>query len=692
MTQMTIPQKLTMDPLQQTAAESPEGPVVLHGGPGTGRTHTMLIRIALLLKGNASPHSITYLAPSSRNAEEMRRMLAHQPETAEAAQHIFVGTPHHYASHFLRREGARILKISPQFSLWDHQQALEIISQNMDYEFEKNKNRKVEPNTTIPKLGTKEVMQVLNWHSLNQARNQLQRLPPEDSSWTRVIEFYTREKQRQNVLDLDDLVPMAIQAMTNNPNVTAMWKRSRSLHLLVDGFEDITYTQHEMLKLMTGPTKSIIISAEPNQSINQWRGADPTAISHFENIHPSRNTHMLRINHRASAYLTEMATHMTQHKIMTGLTYDYEGPVRKPGERPQLREYTGNIQFMDEQILKMAQAFNREGVAWEDMACIYRKGQTINRMRNMVLRANIPHTILGETQKQRDSDTTCLTNLLALTLNPKDLKAFGIAASTDITTRNRRLNIEASKDLAVISRENDVDLIKAAEEYLKRFALGSNIQRQLIYITRAYHELNSLMDQPEMDLGTICKRAQRLMQDDQRHGPIPIVEPQVAKMLSLSETTPRMQAETVREHMARFIELLTTALYPEHRSLENDDPFAHHTGLTFSNIHIAKGKQWKIVWFIDVNDHIIPGFSEEKSALEEEQRIFYVGSTRATDKLYYCYSTHVGRGFEPIPSRFLESVEEYVDHIVIKNPEELQDEDQDKEKTQQKAGEKDAGR
>ena len=687
MAQVKAPRRLTMDTLQQAAAESHEGPIVLHGGPGTGKTHTMLIRIALLLKGNASPHSITYLTLSSRSAEEMRQLLAQQPETAEAAQHIFVGTMHHYASHFLRRDGAKILGISPQFSIWDHQQALDIITQNMDYEFEKNKERKVDPNTTIPKLGTKEVMQILNWHSLNQSRNPLQLLAPEDSSWFRVIDFYTKEKLRQNVLDLDDLVPMAIQAMNQDPNVQAMWRRSRSLHMLIDGFEDITYTQHEMLKLMTGPTKSIMISAEPNQSINQWKGADPTAISHFENSHPSRNTHMLRVNHRATGYLTEMATHMTEHKIMTGLTYDYEGPIRKAGERPQLREYTGNIQFMDEQILKMAQGLNREGIPWEDMACIYRKGSTIARMRNMVTRANIPHTVLGETQKQRDSDTTCMTNLMALALNPKDLKAFSIAASTDIKSRNRKLNLEASKDLAVLSRERDIDLIEAAEEYLKNFALGTNIQKQLLYVTRACRELNQLMDDPETTLYAICKRAQRLMQEDQRHGPVPIVEPQVAKMLSLSETTPRMQAESVRQHLARFIELLTTALYPEHRSLENDDPFAHHTGLTFSNVHIAKGKQWKIVWFIDVNDHVIPGFSEEKSAIEEEQRIFYVASTRATDQLYYCYSTHIGRGFEPQPSRFIDAVDEYVDHILIKNP----DEPPQNPDTDQKNGNHNAG-
>ena len=71
---------ITTDTLQRAVTESPEGPVIILGGPGTGKTHSMLGRIAALLKGNASPHTITYLTFSSRGAEDMRRLLHNHPE------------------------------------------------------------------------------------------------------------------------------------------------------------------------------------------------------------------------------------------------------------------------------------------------------------------------------------------------------------------------------------------------------------------------------------------------------------------------------------------------------------------------------------------------------------------------------------------------------------------------------------
>ena len=107
MTTLKVPE-LTMDPLQRAAAEAGEGPMVILGGPGTGKTHTIIARVALLLRGGASPHTITCLTFNSQGAEDLRRQMEKIPPTAESAPHIFIGTIHHYASFYLQAGRSRL--------------------------------------------------------------------------------------------------------------------------------------------------------------------------------------------------------------------------------------------------------------------------------------------------------------------------------------------------------------------------------------------------------------------------------------------------------------------------------------------------------------------------------------------------------------------------------------------------------
>ena len=197
---------LTMDPLQRAAAEAPEGPMAVLGGPGTGKTHTIIARVSLLLQGGASPHTIACLTFSSRGAEELRRKLESIPSTAEGAPHIFVGTIHHYANFFLRRAGAAVLGISPHFTIWDQRQAVEVIAELLE-------RNGAEGERTPPA----EIAEILDWNGRNQTSTPEEAEPPRPAAWLDIIREYTREKRRQNTLDLDDLIPLAARAMGAGP-------------------------------------------------------------------------------------------------------------------------------------------------------------------------------------------------------------------------------------------------------------------------------------------------------------------------------------------------------------------------------------------------------------------------------------------------------------------------------------------
>ncbi len=657
MTTLNAP-RLTMDPLQRAAAEAAEGPMVILGGPGTGKTHTIIARVALLLKGGASPHTITCLTFSSRGAEDLQRKMEEMPLTAESAPHIFIGTIHHYASFYLRRAGAAALGISPQFTIWDRQQAMEVITEMLD--------REAPEGEKTPHSG---IAEILDWNGRNQTAAPEEAEPPREAVWLEVIGEYQREKRRQNTLDLDDLIPLAAWAMEQEPTTRTVWNRTRSRHLLVDEFQDVTPRQHHLINLMTGPTRSITVAADPNQSIYKWRGADPRLLEQFRLDHGANlNVRMLQVNHRGTRTMSSVATTLSGSDRMPGLGQDYQSAIRIEGPKPTLTEFEDRPEVMDRHILDSARRMvDEDGYKWEDMACIYRTHRTINRMTTQLSSENVPHTILGETNQERDSNARCITAMLALTLNPMDRKAFAAAASLEARSHNRRLNRELTQRVANIARENRTDLVMAAETYIQKLKPGTPARRSLQYVTGTWHELNRMLDEPEAELYDLCRRAGGLLQEAQHAGSALEPEPQTYRLLGLSQTTPRMGKENPREFLARFLELQAGALQPDHRSTENEDPFVHQHGMTMATIHAAKGMQWKVVWVVDADDNNLPSLRRrsDETDLREEERVFYVAATRATDQLHFCCSTRTEKGNDAEPSRFLDVLGDLLERRTI---------------------------
>ena len=645
MTTLRAP-SLTIDPLQRAAAEALEGPILALGGPGTGKTHTIMARAAMLLKWGNSPYTITCLTFSSRGAEDLRRMMENQPLTAAEAPYMFIGTVHHYASFYLRRAGAASLGISPQFTIWDKQQAIEVIAEMVNQEGSKGKN-------TPPS----EISEILDWNGKNQTKTPEETDPAREAKWLDIIEEYTHEKRRQNTLDLDDLIPLAALAMERDPATRAVWNRTRSRHLLVDEFQDMTPRQYHLLNLMIGPTKSIIATADPNQSIYRWKGADPRLLEQFRLDHGANlNMRMLTVNHRGTRTLSEASSMLTKSEEMHGLGYDYLEAIRIEGPRPTLTRFRGTVHEMDRSILNSAEQLVKQGYHWEDMACIYRTHQTMNRMITQFSGKSIPHNILGDTQRDRNSNARCITALLALILNPSDANAFSIAAAADSASRPRRLNQTIADQVRREARADRTNLVEAAEKCIDRLILESSNHRNLHYVVNAWRELDRMMDTPGIELYDICQRANTLLLDAQRPGSAATEEPQTFRLMSLSQTTPRMGRENLRQLTARFLVLMASAMQPDHQATENRDPLAHNQGITFGTIHSAKGMQWKIVWVVDATDSDLPHLRSNSGdeELMEEERVFYVAATRATDQLHFCYADPEEKGTEVNPSRFLE--------------------------------------
>ena len=664
-TKTPTPRTLPLDLLQKAAAEAQPGPIIILGGPGVGKTHTLFARIKALVNADVHPYSISYITFSSRAADQARRQLGEIFPDGDTVEKLFIGTFHSFASNFLRQHGASRIGRSPHYSLWDHDQAKEVITAIATLQAEKDGEENPERESRGRRMTNHEANEFLQWLSLNRSKWAQEPAPPKDAWWHELLALYNREKIRQNSMDLDDLVPLAVQALEADPKIRAVWSQIRSRHLLVDEFQDISPIQYRLLRLVTGPTKSIAIATDPNQSIYGWRGAESRMLKTFRLDYPEAEINMLRLNHRSTATLVEMAETLTSNEETEGLSTTYQSAIRPRGEEPVLLEFRGDADRMTRHVLEAAERMVENGEReWEDLAMIYRRRNAKNRLiTNLAHKFHIPYHILGDVKKTGLNTPARVINLLSSVANPRDVAAFAAAATVEPDSAGRGLNPNAAARINALAQEEGINLIEASEIYVRQLRPRNKIRNNLEYVIQAWRTVNRALQNPEVTLEELCRAALSVVDRDQLEKYVDGEHEGATQILAICRASARLPDETPDRHLCRFLENLKSGAYPDLQDQSNDNPLERRKGLTLSTIHAAKGLQWPVVWVMDATDGIIPGSvnPDDPNGAAEEERIFYVASTRAVDRLYYCHADGGGRGAEARPSRYLEILAEFIE-------------------------------
>ncbi len=618
---------------QYQAATTVEGPLLIIAGAGTGKTRTLVYRVAHLIDIGVDPRSILLLTFTRRAAEEMLRRASLLIDNR--CSQVAGGTFHSFANLVLRQFGRRA-GLSPSFTIMDRsdsEDAIQLLRTEMGLNYkDKRFPRKqtvaeifsmaVNKQTTVPDLLEREYPHLFD--SLDDL--------------LRLYERYVDYKTTKALLDYDDLLTKLKDLLSNQEEVRRRLSQIYQF-IMVDEYQDTNSLQAQIIRLLAATHNNVAVVGDDAQSIYSFRGANFRNIMDFPEAFPGTRIIKLEENYRSTQpilNLTNKIIQLAKERYDKRLfTHKQEGetPVLVQAESEQMQS-----RFVCQKILELRE----EGVPLWDIAVLFRSSFHSFDLELELARHNIPFIKRGGFQFM---ETTHIKDLLAhlrILANPQDtiswnrvlllLEGVGPQMSQKITG----WLLEGSQPV----------------ERLRTFQAKAKIAHELKTLAQVL-QYASEAERP-------AEQTQYLMQ---YYAPI------------LKRSHPDDHPKRLRdlEHFQgitdryRSLERLLAdmALEPPNDSVGGVLAVDPDEGpVILSTIHSAKGLEWHSVFIIWALEGRFPSFYNINTdeELEEERRLLYVAATRAKENLFISYPIKIfDRGLRMVlsrPSQFIEGISE----------------------------------
>ena len=621
---------------QRAAVTAGNGPVLVIAGPGSGKTRVLTQRIAYLIaEEGIRPWQILAVTFTNKAAKEMQERVQ-KLLSAQATEGIMLGTFHSICARILRREAER-LPIQSNFVIFDSDDQERIV---------KNVIRELNINEKLYRPASVHA-------AISRAKNELidaDNYPItnyRDEVVKRVYAEYQKRLIASNAVDFDDILLYTARLLTENPSVRDKYAQ-RFRHVLVDEFQDTNLAQYALVKELASHHKNIFCVGDPDQSIYAWRGADWRNVQRFEQDFPDAQVILLEQNYRSRQNILDAAMgviNRAKHRRRKQLFTD-----RGAGEKIFFYEAPDDYAEASFVVDTIAQLVASRQFEPGDCAVMYRTNAMSRLIEEAFLQARLPYRLVGAQRFYGRREVKDIIAFLRLVHNPAD------EASLDrvINVPPRGIGDKTLTTLHLIARQNGLqpgevllDLARGAaspywSSFTGRAALSlADFGGMLADWRVAAQSLTipELFDRIVRDLNY-----KEYIDDNSEEG-----EDRWENVLELK----RLAEEYATRTLDEFLENIAL--------ISDQDTITEGNVPTLLTLHAAKGLEFGAVFIIGLDDGILPHSRsfDEPEQMEEERRLFYVGITRAKDRLYLLRAIQRGgrNSFEETyPSRFLDDI------------------------------------
>lgn len=602
-----------LNPQQREAVEHTEGPLLILAGAGSGKTRVLTCRIAYLIEHcGVRPWNIMAITFTNKAAGEMRERV--DGLVGMGSEAIWVSTFHSSCCRILRRYIDRI-GYDNSFTIYDTDDSRQVMKAVIK-ELELN-----------PKIYKEKAL----LGKISAAKNNLvspDEMEADASRWeekqtARAYRAYQKRLKKNNALDFDDLLVLAVELFEKAPDVLENYQE-RFRYILIDEYQDTNTVQFRFVKLLAEKYRNICVVGDDDQSIYKFRGANIMNILNFEKSFPGAKVIKLEQNYRSTQSILDAANEVISNN--SGRKEKKLWTDNGRGTRVRFREFQTGYDEAEFVAGEIARKVREENRSYRDYAVLYRTNAQSRLFEEKMIAADIPYKLVGGVNFYARRE---IKDMLAY-LKTVDNGLDDLAVQRIVNVPKRGVGATSLTRVQNYALENGISFYEALQEAEKIPGLGRSLGGirkftaligRLRAAGREYLNVREILEMIISETGYVEELEAEGTDEDKAR--IENINELVSKTADYME-----QAEN--PSLSEFLQQVSLVA-----DIDSVDPDGDYVLLM--TLHSAKGLEFDYVYMTGMEENTFPSYmavsGEDSEELEEERRLCYVGITRARKEL-----------------------------------------------------------
>ncbi len=601
----------TLNPKQKEAVLHTDGPLLILAGAGSGKTRVLTHRIAYLIdERGVNPWNIMAITFTNKAAGEMRERVDNL--VGFGAESIWVSTFHSSCVRILRRH-IESLGYTTSFSIYDSDDQKTLMRQvfkAMDIDTKQFKERSVLAaiSSAKDKLITPEEF------LLNAGADFREKKTGE------IYKEYQKQLKKNNALDFDDLIVKTVELFQNNPQVLDYYQE-RFKYIMVDEYQDTNMAQFKLVSLLASKYRNLCVVGDDDQSIYRFRGADIQNILSFENTFPGTKVIKLEQNYRSTQNILDAANGVIRHNF--GRKDKTLWTANGEGDKILFKQFDmakDEADFVVRQIRDSAYSY-------QDQAVLYRTNAQSRLLEERCIFYNVPYRLVGGVNfYQRKEIKDVLSYLKTIANGVDDLSVIRI-----INVPKRGIGATTIGRVTAFASEHGMSFYDTLKEAKQIPGIGKAAEK----IDRFIAQIEAFSAMAHSEEYSLKDLINHILEDTgyeeelQEEGEIE-AQTRLENIEELINKAAAYEEDSEHPTLDEFLEQVALVA-----DIDNVDESEDR--VTLMTLHSAKGLEFPKVYLVGMEDGLFPGMmsimSDDKTEMEEERRLCYVGITRAKKEL-----------------------------------------------------------
>ncbi|HKB88170.1 MAG TPA: ATP-dependent DNA helicase [Patescibacteria group bacterium] len=662
---------LKLNKEQQDAIKFGDGPLLIIAGAGTGKTTVITERIKYLIFGKyAKPEEILALTFTEKAAREMEERI--DVAMPYGYTQMWVMTFHSFCDRILRREALHI-GLDPKYKLMTEAESIQLLRSNL-FKLELNYFRPLgNPNKFLSgmlqhfsRLQDEDVSpsDYTSWVKAQKVKGKVKSENDkiELEKWeelAKAYKAYDELKTKEGLMDFGDVIVKTLKLFRDRKNILASYQKQFK-YLLVDEFQDTNYAQNELAIMLSGKSKNINVVGDDDQSVYRFRGAAVSNILQFRKTFPKTKVIVLTKNYRSTQEILDRSHDLIEHNNPDRLEVVEKIDKRLMSQtgNPPLQNatadavefiHTDRVENESDQIAKKILELQKENkYQYKDFAILVRANNHSEPIMRALSRNGIPFQFLGPGRLFKQPEIIDLISFLKVLYDFTDSVSFYRLLSIDhfgITGRE-------VAELGNYARKNHTSLFEAAEK------IGSD------RVTKLTELINKNLDKVKKEsAGQLLYffleetgLLQKLLSPENAEA-----EKRAKNISKLFDKLKSYEADHEDASVTAIVDWLDLSMELGESPLAANEDWTEINAVNILTVHSAKGLEFPVVFLVNLVAQRFPSMERREQIpipeslikevlpigdfhLEEERRLFYVGMTRAKERLFLTAADYYGEG------------------------------------------------